>query len=393
MGMKIFKKTNKISLNSKILQVLILVLILYNFASAQNKTDYSYSREGKDFHVFNSAGQDISDRIVHISNFNSLFYFVFDPETKTLLKLSYLSATQNKISVAEKLFEGKDPNYVYIGDYDLYFYCEGKVMTEKDVLMSTPNRKIFVISPKDSNYSYSFQYSNNEAGMIMLERLPPNRTNYYWSKTLLKDDVSKTDFVVYANGGSPENFEGFKIVSDKFIFSIKDKYYKIENYKTSKLYVFNELHQISKEEYDNLIQNEQQGTKVSLSTESNVSVTENKKKTTTNFGCNTDGTCLVKYFNTRIPKLIAEGKTKEDASKIAGEELDSVFKREPELGYFVVIKINQDYLIGLMGGLSTESRAQMRAMAMKEVKAYVDKYGAKEIKTVPYKPKKKNDNK
>lgn len=381
------------NLKSKITQGLAVIIITCNVAFSQNKTEYTYSREGKDFHVFNSTGEDITNKIVHISNFNTLFDYVFVPNTKTLLKLSYFSAFQNKISVAEKLLEGKDPNYVYLGENDLFFYCEGKIYTDKEVLMSTPNGRIFVISPKDSNYSYSFLYSKNEFGIVSLDLLPPNNNNHYWSKVLQKGDVSKTDFVIYANGGSPENFENFKIVSGKFLFSIEDKYYKIENFKTAKLYAFNDLHQISKEEYSDLVLNKQEKAKADISTASNDLDSSTKTEPSSYFGCSSDdGNCLVNYFNSRVSNLMKEGKTKDEASKLAGHELDQVFKANPELGYFVIMKVNQELMLGIVGGLSKETRSQLRAMAMSEVKGYEDKYGSQKIKTVPYKPKKDNNN-
>ncbi|MEY8848028.1 hypothetical protein AB9K26_04395 [Psychroserpens sp. XS_ASV72] len=382
---------------SKSALIALAFLFGLNWSFFGQSEQYTYSRVANKFEIFNSKGENISSDITYISNFNSLFYYVYVPNSKTLLKLSYLSAAQNKTSVAEKVLEGKEPNFIYFDDKgDFYIYCEGRELDLKDVNLTTPNTKIFVMSPKDSNYSYTFLYSQDYYGITELKRLPPNSNNFYWSRVLMKGDVTKSDFVVYANGSSPK-LENVRVLPNgHFLFSIENQYFEIKNFKSGKLMAINKLPEITKTQYDSIInatvkkvvtevpkQLEQINKQQKLLKEINSS-----KPVSPISQCKSDTNCLLQLSEKNYNQALQNGQTQEQAYDAMTKVFVDAYEINPKDTYEMMMNMKSEHVNEVVKRLPKDIRSSIRSMSMQTVKEYEKTYGTKEIKTVPYKPKK-----
>lgn len=361
----------------------------------KNKYSYYLINEQGQFTLIDPAGNSIGWRTKHLGYNKTDNYYLIDTDINALIELTNFKNASLKSYNEAKIISLGYSSFYYVNQGGDVICINNSLI--KNYEFTETSKATFILYDKDGDKSYTLALPSNAniGSVIPIDILPDAKNNAYYMPI---ETPNKTRFIFLIEKGvyispSKENM----VISKKGIY-VKGNvgFYLIENHLSEQLWSIKIPKVISENEFKKAMEAHEK--LINPETTNKVladnTTTLPKEISTSNFGCGVnDGTCLVKYFNTRIPNLIAEGKTKEEASKIAGEELDSVFKREPELGYYVLMEVNQDYIIDLMGGLSDESRTQLRSLAMRQVQEYEAKYGAKEIKTVPYKPKKKNDNK
>ena len=363
----------------------------------RNKYSYKIINEKGQFSLLDPAGISIGWRAKHLGYNKTDNYYLIDTDINAIIELTNFKNAPIKTNIEAKIISKGYSDFYYANSGGDIIWINNNLIKKYEY--TDTNKDTFILYDKDGDKSYTFSFPNNASigAVIPIDSLPQAKNNAYWIP--IKTPNKMRFIFLIEKGINILSTEENTVISQKGIYvKANVGFYLIENLLGSKLWSINIPKVISenefnkaKEAYEKLI-NIETTNKVLAKNNTTEPALKNEKPNS-NFGCGTnDGNCLVNYFNSKIVGLINQGKTKDEASKLAGVDLEQVFKGNPELGYFVVMKINQDYLIGLMGGLSAESRAQMRAMAMKEVKAYEDKYGSPKIKTVPYKPKKDNNN-
>gem|GEM_PF-2717183 len=360
------------------------------------KNQYYFKKDqaSNNFWLYDNTGVSIVGKLGLNNYLNTYNIYSIDLMNNNVIELSnFWNIKDNEFHPA-KILSQESNSFIVVGnDNDLDFVINGvlKDIANLKVLKLYDGKSLIFDKSQDKSFVLTIPEKSNSR-FFPMEELKPSKNGAYCVAFKTKNNNIYYVFIERGQTVNP-NKETF-ILSGKSEYIKTDLgYYKVENFanaKPNEIYlpknVLAEDFNKAKDAYDKLMSIK---TPVVEKTTPITSSTSLAKKTN-NFDCNTDETCLINYFNSRINNLVSEGKTKDEASKITGAELESVFKNNPELGYNVLMKIDQKYLVGIMSGISKETKRQLRSMAMSEVKAYTDKYGSKKIKTVPYKKKSNN---
>lgn len=372
---------------------------LNNLALPNYKNQYFFKKNptNGNFWLYDNTGVYLFGE-TGLNNFLGTYnVYSIDLTNNSVIELTNFANIKDDKYYPAKVTLENNNSFVVSGNDGNFRYVINGVMVHHNNLKTIKlfNKELMIFDSASGNTYLIYEPKNKADIFYKMHQVDASQNGAYYIPFKTKDN--KTYYVFIENG------EAVNPTKETFIMSGKNEfvktnlgYYKVENFASAKHHEillpkiateaeFND----AKASYDKLM-----NYKIpEKSTTTNVSVATTKTEPSSYFGCGADdGNCLVNYFNNRAGNLMKQGKTKDEASKLAGNELDQVFNANPDLGYYVIMKINQEHMIGIMGGLSKETRSKLRAMAMSEVKAYEDKYGTKKIKTVPYKPKKDNNN-
>lgn len=388
---------------------IILVVLFTTWVNAQDG-EYYFMRSNKSKSIFvkNSQGQQIGRQLKLLPNFGVDHCYVYEKETKTLLELTnfYNISDQNYHPVKTYL-KGRDPNYVFLfDDGTLVFYCEEREVNYSDINILTLNNRVFVMSPKNSKYTYKFLYTKGDVGIVELQKLPVNPINGYWFKTLSPKDIRKTDIAIVIDGKDAITSEFMLWRDEGMGFKIEDKFYNIRTFKSAKVYQANSLAPISEEAYTNAYNRFKEKTMNKLSKDAkrmsemqetyyaiknDIDSQPDTKATSKSVRCNGDISCLLSLSQQEYESTLKNGQSKKEAYQAMAKVFIEVYEQNPDLTYDMIMKMDGKHLMEVLNVVPQEIRTYVRTRSKQQVDAYVKEHGAPKIKTVEYKPKTKQN--
>ncbi len=372
------------------------VVNLIVYPQIKNKYSFNKVNEKGSVHIVDPAGNQIAWRVIHLGFGNTNNFYILDEDNYALIELTnFKNTTLNKYQEAKVLNIGNSSFY-YEKDKKTHFVCfQGKVIKNYGVVALSKNYLVFYDKFKDQSLKVTINAKKSladQGNIYPLDILPKSKNHAYWSP--MEGSNGVRTFIFIENGKYVLPSKETHIMSGVNEY-VKTKlgYYLLENHKTKKLASIYIPKTVSESEFNKAKANYKKLISTSDKIDKFLTKVNTTKKVTTNtnFGCNNDLNCLSRYFNSRISNLTAQGKTKDEAAKITGQELESLFKSNGQLAYNVMMKVDSKYITDIVSNISPETRAKFRGMAMKEVQAFEKKYGTKKIKTTTYKPKKKNN--
>lgn len=308
------------------------------------------------------------------------------------------------LSYPQQILDKGIKNFIISQENNTVYYIDGKRRQGDQITTNSFIHKGYgILFDRANNTSYRYYIDENTNDKYFpLTELGKAPNNAYWFSFYSNKIGNYFVFLEQGKFIKPEK-ETFILAGSKQYIKTPNDYYVVENFRQAKPDNFYPAKIVNSSDFfaaktasDDLFNTNLVSGKQSAPTKAidlreiakQPPQVQQPKGNNNNFGCHQNKNCLVKYFNSRIGKLTAQGKTESEAKKVFGEEFDSVFKKNPKFAYEVVMALDQDKMLDAMSAVSKETRGKLRAMAMGEVKSYTDKYGTPEIKTVPYTPKK-----
>ncbi len=333
---------------------------------------YIYHKNDNDtFSLTAPSGASIINECIQLG-FIDNDYYVYYPKGKDLVKLPNFKSNTTGAYNAEVVIKDQD-HFLFTNGKRFVMYCEEKIQDLNALNMGSLTETIYVLSPLNSNRSYTINIPKNKVGISIIKQLEENRENTYWIKTKAADGGDS--FLAYRNGGLIKMEDINYVNNETVIFKEGDRHYFISKMNTVKAYEFKKLVPIPKENYLKLKHSLKKVKDILNKTTSSVSKCAGKTQ------------CLLSEAQKAYDNTINNGQSTENAYIAMSNVYVEAYNINPEYAFNMFMQMEGKHLTALLKVIPKDIHGYVRAKAKGVVDDHVKKHGEVKIKTVPYKPK------